>query len=257
MRLSIFLSAAVVATAALAGLSSAQAAPSGSYTNSCRNASERGGTLYAECRDSSGRYRSTSLSLRGCSGDIANSGGNLYCSNDRYSDNRYDNRYDRRDDRNNGCNTALGTGIGALGGAGIGAAINRGNDTGAAIAGGIIGAIIGNKIAKNNCNDDDYDAYYYERGRYDTVYNGRPGRWRNPHTGAYGEFRIVRTYNDYGTWNNGRWSRVSDREYRRNRKRYSQVQCREYVETYRGPRGNPVEQTRVVCRDGNTWRIAG
>lgn len=268
MRLSMMLGVAAIGTAALAGTASAQYrgdAPNGSYTNSCRAAEERGGVLYAQCRDGSGRYRETSLSLRGCSGDIANNQGNLYCEG-RAGYARDDRRYDRGDRyadnrrRNNNCgdDVALGTGLGALGGAGVGAAINRGNDTGAAIGGAILGAIIGNQIAKNNCDDNRYDAYYYERGRYDTVYQGRPSRWRNPHTGAYGEFRVVRTYDDYGYWNDGRWSRVDRREYRRNRGgRYSQVQCREYVETYRGPRGRQYEETHIVCRDGQSWRYAG
>jgi hypothetical protein len=54
-------------------------APRGSYRNSCRGAFESRGVLYAECRNSSGRYVRTSLSLRSCSGDIYNSRGRLYC----------------------------------------------------------------------------------------------------------------------------------------------------------------------------------
>jgi hypothetical protein len=54
-------------------------APRGSYRNSCRAAYESRGVLYAECRTSSGRYVRTSLSLRGCDGDIYNSRGRLYC----------------------------------------------------------------------------------------------------------------------------------------------------------------------------------
>jgi hypothetical protein len=204
--------------------------------------------------------------LRSCrGGDIANSGGRLYC---RDGDHAYDDRYDRRYDdryyadnrryrgRRNPCgdDVALGTGLGALGGAGIGAAINRGNDTGAAIGGAILGAIIGNAIARNECDDDRYDAYYYQRGRYDTVYHGRPSRWHNPHTGAYGEFRIRRTYRDYGYWDDGRWYRVDRRSRRDRRYRYAEVTCREYVEIYRGRRGRLYEETHVVCSDGSSWR---
>jgi hypothetical protein len=263
-RLSLILSIAALSTGALAGTAVAQDAPNGSYLNSCRYAEERGGVLYAECRDSSGRYRSTSMSLRGCRGDIANNGGRLYCRDgdtaydDRYDDRRYDDRRyaGRRGGRNPcGDDVALGTGLGALGGAGIGAAINRGNDTGAAIGGAIIGAIIGNQIAKNNCDDNRYDAYYYERGRYDTVYHGRGSSWRNPHTGAYGDFRIRRTYRDYGYWDDGRWYRVDRRGRRDRRYRYAEVTCREYVETYRGPRGRRHTETHIVCNDGSTWRF--
>ena len=165
-----------------------------------------------------------------------------------------------------GDDVALGTGLGALGGAGLGAAINRGNDTGAAIAGGIIGAIIGNQIAKNSCDDNRYDAYYYERGRYNTVYYGRPSRWHNPNTGAYGEFRVIRTYDDYGYWDRDRWVSVRagyrdgyyDRRHRRYRDRdYDRVTCREYVEIYDGPGGRDFERTHTVCRFDDDWRYIG
>jgi hypothetical protein len=275
MRLSMIFSLAVLSTVALAGTASAQYrgdAPRGSYLNSCRSADERNGVLYAECRDSSGQYRRTSLSLRGCSGDIANERGNLYCRggevrydgdydrDDRYRDRRYDDNYasNNRRDRRNNCDVGLGTGLGALGGAGIGAAVNRGNDTGAAIGGAIIGAILGNAIARDQCDDNRYDAYYYERSRYDSVYNGRNRAWRNPHTGAYGDFRVTRTYRDYGYWDDNRWRRVNERQFRRNRdNRYSQVTCREYVETYGGRSGRRHQQSHIVCNDGSSWRYVG
>jgi uncharacterized protein YcfJ len=173
-----------------------------------------------------------------------------------YSD-RDDVRYAERGDvRSNPCddNVALGTVLGALGGAGVGAAINRGNDTGAAIGGAIVGGIIGNQVAANSCDDQRYDAYYYERGRYDTVYRGQPSRWRNPNTGAEGEFRVVRTYDDYGYWEDDRWHRADS--YSRG-DRYSEVTCREYVEIYRGRNGRHYEETHTVCRDGDSWRYAG
>lgn len=104
MRWSRLLGAAAIATAALAGTASAARyddAPRGSYLNSCRNAYERGGVLYADCRIDSGRYVRASVSLRGCRGDIYNSGGRLYCRSDyAYRDrDRYDrsDRYDRDD----------------------------------------------------------------------------------------------------------------------------------------------------------------
>jgi hypothetical protein len=169
---------------------------------------------------------------------------------------RYDGRYARVDNRNPcGDDVALGTALGALGGAGLGAAINRGNDTGAAIGGAIIGGIIGNQVAQNRCNDDRYDAYYYERGRYDTVYRGEPSYWRNPHTGSEGEFRVLRSYDDYGYWDDGRWYR-DDRGARRG-DRYAAVTCRDYIEIYRDHRGRRYEETRTVCRDGEDWRYVG
>lgn len=109
MRWSRLLGAVAIATAALAGTASAARyddAPRGSYLNSCRNAYERGGVLYADCRVDSGRYVRASISLRGCNGDIYNSGGRLNCRGDyayRGRD-RYD-RYDgddRRDYRASG-----------------------------------------------------------------------------------------------------------------------------------------------------------
>ena len=164
-----------------------------------------------------------------------------------------DGRYARVSSSNPcGDDIALGTGLGALGGAGVAAAINRGNDTGAAIAGGIIGAIIGNQVAKNNCEDNRYDAYYYERGRYDTVYRGQPSSWSNPNTGTEGEFRIVRTYDDYGYWDGDRWYR-SDAP----GDRYAAVTCREYVEIWRDRSGRQHEETHTVCRDGESWRYIG
>jgi osmotically inducible lipoprotein OsmB len=169
---------------------------------------------------------------------------------------------DRYRDRDCGDDVALGTGIGALGGAGLGAAINRGNDTGAAIGGAILGAIIGNQIAKDRCDDDRYDAYYYERGRYNTVYYGRPSRWHNPHTGAYGEFRVIRTYDDYGYWDRDRWVRVNYRDdrrrYRRHHRDFDRVTCRDYVEVYNGPgRRGDWRRTHTVCRFDDDWRYIG
>ena len=147
----------------------------------------------------------------------------------------------------------VGTGIGAVVGAGLAAAINRGNDTGAAIGGAIIGGILGNAAARNRCDDDHYDAYYYQRGSYDAVYRGRDYRWSNRYTGARGEFRVVRNYRDYGYWDDDRWYAVDYSDYRRHPRRYDEVSCREYVESYDGPRGD-WDRTYIVCEDGSEWR---
>jgi hypothetical protein len=147
----------------------------------------------------------------------------------------------------------VGTGVGAVVGAGIGAAINRGNDTGAAIGGAIIGGIIGNAAARDRCEDDHRDAYYYQPRQYDAVYRGRPSSWHNPYTGARGGFRVLRTYDDWGYWDDGRWYAVDYTEYKRHKRRYDAVECREYVEYYEGPRGD-WERTHIVCEDGSEWR---
>jgi surface antigen len=212
-----------------------------------------------------------SLSLGGCASsyDRPNPDVNRRFDGDEgfYRDRGGDNLGDRRDDRRNrqdgcGSDVALGTGLGALGGAGIGAAVNRGSDTGAAIGGAIVGAILGRVIASNLCNDDSYDVYHYERARLDAIDNGREGSWRNTKTGATGEFRIIRTYKDYGYWDDNGWRSVGNREFNRNRnrnrdQRYDEVTCREYQETYRnGPRGQIERQNHIACNDGSGWRFA-
>jgi hypothetical protein len=55
-------------------------APAGSYTKSCRNASVERRTLKAECQDSTGAYKETTIDLRTCrNGDISNENGVLTC----------------------------------------------------------------------------------------------------------------------------------------------------------------------------------
>lgn len=54
--------------------------PNGSYRDTCRRARILDGTLTAECRDATGRYRYTELpNFRSCRGDIANVNGILRC----------------------------------------------------------------------------------------------------------------------------------------------------------------------------------
>src|SRR5262249_1391513 len=57
----------------------ALAAPDGSYRESCRNLKTAGETLYAQCRDMSGRWRDSSLRYTVCRGDIYNDDGQLAC----------------------------------------------------------------------------------------------------------------------------------------------------------------------------------
>jgi CVNH domain len=75
----------------------AQAVPSGSYQQTCRNIDARGSTLYASCENTSGGWQSTQLrDFQRCSGEIQNINGSLQCS---VSGNR---GYDQGDDQNRG-----------------------------------------------------------------------------------------------------------------------------------------------------------
>ena len=59
---------------------SAQNAPTGSYLQSCRDASTNGSTLYANCRNSYGEWQSVTLpDYQRCRGDIGNENGALRC----------------------------------------------------------------------------------------------------------------------------------------------------------------------------------
>ncbi len=79
----IILAAAALATmaggVAMPGAADA-APPRGSYRDSCRSVRERGNVLSAECRDTRGRYRDTTLRYRDCVGDIGNNNGQLVCN---------------------------------------------------------------------------------------------------------------------------------------------------------------------------------
>jgi len=80
------LAAASLAGAALTATASAQAAPSGSYQQSCTNIRMRGSELRATCTSANGtRVRST-IDVDSCRrGDIANANGQLVCNgNDRW-----------------------------------------------------------------------------------------------------------------------------------------------------------------------------
>ncbi len=59
-------------------------APRGSYAQSCNGAYVNQGRLYADCRDTRGNYRSSSIDLGACSSsDIGNDNGLLVCHNVR------------------------------------------------------------------------------------------------------------------------------------------------------------------------------
>jgi hypothetical protein len=94
-----FLIAAAGVVAATGGLSAvgvtsaeaqARGAPRGSYAQSCTGAYVNQGRLYADCRDTRGRMRETSIELARCSSsDIGNDNGLLVCARVRgdYEDN--------------------------------------------------------------------------------------------------------------------------------------------------------------------------
>lgn len=86
---------------------------------------------------------------------------------------------------------------GALIGGLLGNAIGRGGGrTGATVAGVVVGGALGAGLTSHlECEDRSYayKTYYdgFNAGRANAVY-----RWRNPNTGHYGTFRVVRYYDD-------------------------------------------------------------
>lgn len=83
------LATAGLATVGLAGIpqtaeAQSRGAPRGSYAQTCEGAYVNRGRLYADCRDSRGNYRPTSIELARCSSsDIGNDNGLLVCYNHR------------------------------------------------------------------------------------------------------------------------------------------------------------------------------
>ena len=82
-RLGVVLAILLLAVA-MATPASAARAPNGSYRQSCNNiqvrdASSSKARLSADCRNSRGRYRSSSLRYKQCRADIANIDGQLAC----------------------------------------------------------------------------------------------------------------------------------------------------------------------------------
>lgn len=84
-----------IGLALLPGIALAQAAPSGSYQQSCQNIRVRGDMLHATCSSTNGRLVRSRLDLSTCrSGLIGNNNGRLFCNGA--------NRRDRDDQRYNG-----------------------------------------------------------------------------------------------------------------------------------------------------------
>ena len=149
-------------------------------------------------------------------------------------------------------NTVLATGAGAIGGGAIGAGVSHGN-AGAVIGGALIGALIGNTVARDGCNDRQSDSYYYNHAQYGSMQDGRTQTWRNPNTGANGEIRVVRTYNQNGYWDGDNWNAQSGQ--RRPHMKYVQTRCREYTEMIDDHGRRFVEHTACRARDGSGWRV--
>jgi hypothetical protein len=78
----LILASAALATAATGiglGFAAPAFAQAGSYQRSCRTYNSVNGVLTAECMDTQGRYRSSTLTTGQCRGDISNQNGMLAC----------------------------------------------------------------------------------------------------------------------------------------------------------------------------------
>jgi hypothetical protein len=83
MRIVVGIAAALIGATTLPVLP-AQAAPGGSYMQSCNSVRDTGrGQMSAQCRDTRGRYQFTTLDYSGCQGDIGNNNGQLICNGGR------------------------------------------------------------------------------------------------------------------------------------------------------------------------------
>ncbi|HLW54002.1 MAG TPA: CVNH domain-containing protein [Candidatus Angelobacter sp.] len=81
MRNVLRLSLLVLTVAVYLGSARAQGPPPGSYRQSCVNIQMRNWTLFANCQDMDGRWRSAVLpDVRGCVGDVTNINGELRCN---------------------------------------------------------------------------------------------------------------------------------------------------------------------------------
>ena len=115
-----------------------------------------------------------------------------------------------------------GTIVGGVVGGIIGNQFGRGSGRTAATVGGIIlGGIVGNKIARDACDDDRHDAYYYNdtySDAFDDPEEGREYQWRNPYSNHYGYVTAGEWYEDgyedydgpcreftQRVWVDGRW----------------------------------------------------
>jgi len=125
--------AAATTLAGAASIPSTAFAQGGSYQQSCRNISSLGnGVISAECADSSGRYRSTTLQASACQGDIGNSNGILACNGAVGQGGAYvpGNNDNNNRNRNNNTGAVVGAGaLGAIAGAFLGSNLYQGNQS--------------------------------------------------------------------------------------------------------------------------------
>ena len=149
-------------------------------------------------------------------------------------------------------NRAAATGLGAIGGGAVGAGVTHGS-AGGIIGGAIIGGLIGNSIARDNCNDQHSDSYYYNHAQYGSVHDGRSQTWRNPNTGVSGSIRVTRTYNQSGYWDGDNWN--ASRGPRNPNVRYIQTSCRDYTEIVNDHGRTTVTHTACRAQDGSGWRV--
>ena len=79
MRFDLWTCAIAVSLLSLATLAASAQPVRGSFERTCRNIRVSGPSLTADCRDASGRYRTSSVAYDQCRGDIANNNGLLFC----------------------------------------------------------------------------------------------------------------------------------------------------------------------------------
>lgn len=175
----------------------------------------------------------TSLLVAGCAG-YGSSARTVTYGPEAPRDQVYAERYD-------GCgdNAALGTVIGAVAGGAIGNQFGSGDgNTAATIGGAILGGIAGNAIARDACDNERADAYYYNTSYADAFDDRNEGRrhdWRNPNNGNYGYVTPRRRVQ-------------GDRYGYRN-------ECREFEQTVY-INGQRYDDTGIACRsDDGSWRI--
>jgi hypothetical protein len=136
--------------------------PTGSFQQSCRNVQVQGGAVSAECLDTQGRYRMSSIPYGGCRDGISNNNGVLFCNGatanaGAYVDNNNNNNNNNNRNNNNNNNN------------------NRNNNAGAAAVGAFAGALLGNALGGDvyapNARYPTYGDPHYGDPRYDSRYS--------------------------------------------------------------------------------------
>lgn len=148
----IIMATALMAATTLAGTAvttTSAFAQGGSYQGSCRNVTSLGnGVISAECADSSGRYRSTTIQASACQGDIGNQNGMLACNGAVGQGGAYVPDNSRNSNRSS----------------------NNNNAAGAAVLGAVAGAFLGSNLYQGNQSYPTYGQRGYGDARYDPRY---------------------------------------------------------------------------------------